>query len=104
MRPSILMPEGLAAVVAARRNDVQKEHQPGARLVSGHDRADDSGRRDRGLRTRQATRWAFAQGMVLPALTLLLRLLTLGSGRTNILFGLVQLVVFAVFVFPVFVP
>ncbi|MDE1937028.1 MAG: hypothetical protein KGI34_23805 [Bradyrhizobium sp.] len=39
-----------------------------------------------------------------PALTLLLRLLTLGSGRTNILFGLVQLVVFAVFVFPVFVP
>ncbi len=41
---------------------------------------------------------------MLPALTLLLRLLTLGSGRTNILFGLVQLVVFAVFVFPVFVP
>ncbi len=40
--------------------------------------------------------------MVLPALTLLLRLLT--RGRTNILFGLVQLVVFAVFVFPVFVP
>jgi Ca2+:H+ antiporter len=42
--------------------------------------------------------------MVLLALTLLLSLLTLGSGRTNILFGLVHLVVFAVFLFLVFVP
>ena len=45
-----------------------------------------------------------AQDMVLLALTLLLGMLTLGSGRTNILFGLVHLVVFAVFVFLVFVP
>ena len=45
-----------------------------------------------------------AQDMVLLALTLLLSLLTLGSGRTNILFGLVHLVVFAVFIFLVFVP
>ena len=45
------------------------------------------------------------QDMVLLALTLLLSLLTLGSsGRTNILFGLVHLVVFAVFMFLVFVP
>lgn len=44
------------------------------------------------------------QDMVLLLLTLLLSLLTLGSGRTNILFGLVHLVVFAVFMFMVFVP
>jgi Ca2+:H+ antiporter len=44
------------------------------------------------------------QDMVLLALTLLLGMLTLGSGRTNILFGLVHLVVFAVFMFLVFVP
>jgi Ca2+:H+ antiporter len=37
-------------------------------------------------------------------LTLLLSLLTFGSGRTNILNGLVHLVVFATFIFFVFVP
>ena len=31
-------------------------------------------------------------------------MLTFGTGRTNILFGLVHIVVFAVFVFMVFVP
>jgi Ca2+:H+ antiporter len=41
---------------------------------------------------------------VLLALTLVLGMLTLGTGRTNILFGLVHLVVFAVFMFLVFVP
>jgi Ca2+:H+ antiporter len=42
--------------------------------------------------------------MVLLALTFVLGMLTFGTGRTNILFGLVHLVVFAVFVFLVFVP
>jgi Ca2+:H+ antiporter len=42
--------------------------------------------------------------MVLLALTLLLAMTTLGNGRTNILFGLVHLVVFTVFMFLVFVP
>jgi len=42
--------------------------------------------------------------MVLLLLTFILSMLTFGTGRTNILFGLVHLVVFAVFVFLVFVP
>ncbi len=42
--------------------------------------------------------------IVLLVLTFLLSMLTFGTGRTNILFGLVHLVVFAVFVFLVFVP
>ena len=37
-------------------------------------------------------------------LTFVLSMLTFVTGRTNILFGLVHLVVFAVFVFLVFVP
>ena len=45
-----------------------------------------------------------AQGMVLLLLTFILSMLTFGTGRTNILFGLVHMVVFAVFVFLVFVP
>ena len=42
--------------------------------------------------------------IVLLLLTFLLSMLTFGTGRTNILFGLLHLVVFAVFVFLVFVP
>ena len=45
-----------------------------------------------------------AQDTVLLALTFILSMLTFGTGRTNILFGLVHLVVFAVFLFLVFVP
>ena len=45
-----------------------------------------------------------AQEMVLLLLTFILSMLTFGTGRTNILFGLVHMVVFAVFVFLVFVP
>jgi Ca2+:H+ antiporter len=41
---------------------------------------------------------------VLLLLTFVLSMLTFGTGRTNILFGLLHLVVFAVFVFLVFVP
>jgi len=44
------------------------------------------------------------RGMVLLLLTCFLSILTFGTGRTNILFGLVHIVVFAVFVFMVFVP
>jgi Ca2+:H+ antiporter len=42
--------------------------------------------------------------MVLLAMTILISMLTLGNGRTNILFGLVHVVVFAVFLFMAFVP
>jgi Ca2+:H+ antiporter len=41
---------------------------------------------------------------LLLALTLFLSVITFGSGRTNILAGLVHLVVFATFVFLVFIP
>ena len=44
------------------------------------------------------------QGMVLLLLTFALSMLTFGTGRTNILFGLVHMVVFAVFLFMVLVP
>jgi Ca2+:H+ antiporter len=41
---------------------------------------------------------------VLLALTLLVSVLTFGTGRTNILYGFVHLVVFATYLFLVFVP
>ena len=44
------------------------------------------------------------QEMVLLMLTFIISMLTFGTGRTNILFGLVHMVVFAVFLFMVFVP
>src|SRR5579863_3026012 len=101
----ILMPEGVSAVAAARRNDLQKS----INLALGSSLA------TIGLTIPAVAIAAYeldkqlvlglpTQDMVLLALTLLLSLLTLGSGRTNILFGLVHLVVFAVFVFLVFVP
>ncbi len=101
----ILMPEGVAAIAAARRNDLQKS----INLALGSSIA------TIGLTIpavavaayvldRQLVLGLSAQDMVLLALTLILGMLTLGSGRTNILFGLVHLVVFAVFLFLVFVP
>ena len=42
--------------------------------------------------------------MVLRVLTFVLSMLTFGTGRTNILFGLVHMVVFAIFLFLLFVP
>jgi Ca2+:H+ antiporter len=101
----ILMPEGVAAIAAARRNDLQKS----INLALGSSIA------TIGLTIpavavaayaldKQLVLGLSAQDMVLLALTLLLAMLTLGSGRTNILFGLVHLVVFAVFMFLVFVP
>jgi Ca2+:H+ antiporter len=101
----ILLPEGVAAIAAARKNDLQKS----INLALGSSLA------TIGLTIPAVAVAAYeldkqlvlglpAQEMVLLALTLLLSLLTLGSGRTNILFGLVHLVVFAVFMFLVFVP
>ena len=101
----ILLPEGVAAIVAARRNDLQKS----INLALGSSLA------TIGLTIPAVDVAAYAldkqlvlglptNEMVLLALTLVLCMLTLGSGRTNILFGLVHLVVFAVFVFLVFVP
>jgi Ca2+:H+ antiporter len=101
----ILLPESVAAVTAARRNDLQKS----INLALGSSLA------TIGLTIPAVAVAAYAldkqlvlgldtQEMVLLVLTFILSMLTFGAGRTNILFGLVHLVVFAVFVFLVFVP
>src|SRR6266853_4207808 len=101
----ILLPEGVAAISAARRNDLQKS----INLALGSSLA------TIGLTVpavavaayaldRQLVLGLDAQAMVLMAMTFILSMLTFGTGRTNILFGLVHMVVFAVFVFLVFVP
>ncbi|MGA9089027.1 MAG: ionic transporter y4hA [Bradyrhizobium sp.] len=101
----ILLPESVAAVGAARKNDLQKS----INLALGSSLA------TIGLTIPAVAVAAYAldkqlvlglpaQHMVLLALTFVLGMLTLGTGRTNILFGLVHLVVFAVFLFLVFVP
>ena len=45
-----------------------------------------------------------AKGQLLLALTLLLSMITLGTGRTTVLQGIVHLVIFAVFLFFAVVP
>ncbi len=101
----ILMPEGVAAIGAARKNDLQKS----INLALGSSLA------TIGLTIPAVAVAAYAldkqlvlglkaQDTVLLLLTFVLSMLTFGSGRTNVLFGLVHLVVFAVFVFLVFVP
>src|SRR3979411_442570 len=101
----ILLPESLAAIAAARKNDLQKS----INLALGSSLA------TIGLTIPAVAVAAYAldkqlvlgldaQAMVLLAMTFILSMLTFGTGRTNILFGLVHLVVFAVFVFLVFAP
>jgi Ca2+:H+ antiporter len=101
----ILLPEGVAAVSAARKNDLQKS----INLALGSSLA------TIGLTVPAVAVAAYAldkqlvlglsnQDMVILFLTFMLSMLTFGTGRTNILFGMVHMVVFAVFVFMVFVP
>ena len=101
----ILLPESVAAIGAARKNELQKS----INLALGSSLA------TIGLTIPAVAIAAYAldkqlvlgvpaEETVLLALTLVLCMLTLGGGRTNILFGLVHLVVFAVFLFLVFVP
>ena len=101
----ILLPESVAAIAAARGNDLQKS----INLALGSSLA------TIGLTIPAVAVVAYvldkqlvlglnAQEMVLLVLTFILSMLTFGTGRTNILFGLVHVVVFAVFVFLVFVP
>jgi len=101
----ILLPECVAAVGAARKNDLQKS----INLALGSS-----------IATIGLTIPAVAvaarimgkelvlglpeQNVVELLLTFILSMLTFGTGRTNILFGLVHMVVFAVFVLMVFVP
>jgi Ca2+:H+ antiporter len=101
----ILLPESVAAISAARKNDLQKS----INLALGSSLA------TIGLTIPAVAEAAYAldktlvlgleqREMVLLAMTLVLSMLTFGTGRTNILFGLVHTLVFAVFVFMVFVP
>ena len=101
----ILLPESLAAIAAARKNDLQKS----INLALGSSLA------TIGLTIPAVAVAAYAldkqlvlglniQEMVLLVLTFVLSMLTFGTGRTNILFGLVHMVVFAIFIFLVFVP
>lgn len=101
----ILLPESVAAVSAARRNDLQKS----INLALGSSIA------TIGLTVPAVAVAAYAldkqlvlglgnQEMLILLLTFMLSMLTFGTGRTNILFGMVHMVVFAVFVFMVFVP
>ncbi len=101
----ILLPESVAAVAAARQNDLQKS----INLALGSSLA------TIGLTVPAVSVAAFAldkqlvlglsgQNTVELLLTFVLSILTFGTGRTNMLFGLVHMVVFAVFVFLVFVP
>src|SRR6266567_1872029 len=101
----ILMPEGVSAIAAARKNDLQKS----INLALGSSLA------TIGLTFPAVgiATYAINQPLVLGLnpqstallfLTFLLSMLTFGTGRTNVLFGLVHMVVFAVYVFMVFVP
>jgi Ca2+:H+ antiporter len=101
----ILLPESVAAISAARKNDLQKS----INLALGSSLA------TIGLTIPAVAVAAYAldkqlvlglnpQEVVLLLLTFMLSMLTFGTGRTNILLGLVHVVVFAVFVFMVFVP
>ena len=101
----ILLPEGVAAVGAARKNDLQKS----INLALGSSLA------TIGLTVPAVAVVAYALDkqlvlglnapeMVLLVLTFVISMLTFGTGRTNILFGLVHMLVFAVFLFMVFVP
>ena len=101
----ILLPESVAAVAAARHNNLQKSINlalgsslatigltiPAVAVVAT-------------VLDKQLVLGLNTQDMVLLVLTFLLSMLTFVTGRTNIMFGLIHLVVFAIFVFLVFVP
>ena len=101
----VLLPETVAALRAARRNELQKS----LNLALGSSLA------TIGLTIPAVAVLAIALGQrlelgvdmadtVLLVLTFAISLVTFGGGRTNILPGFVHLVLFAVFVFMVFVP
>ncbi len=101
----ILLPESVAAVAAARKNDLQKS----INLALGSSLA------TIGLTVPAVAIATYvldkklvlgleARDVLLLVMTMLVSMLTFGTGRTNVLFGLVHLLVFAVFIFLVLVP
>lgn len=101
----VLMPEGLAALRAARMNRLQTSMNLalGSALASigltVHAVAAASLLLDQPLALGLSSK-----DSVLLALTLLVSVITLGTGRTTILQGFVHLVIFAEFVFLAVVP
>ncbi|CCE11664.1 putative ionic transporter y4hA [Bradyrhizobium sp. STM 3843] len=101
----ILLPESVAAISAARANDLQKS----INLALGSSLATigltiPAVAAAASALDKQLVLGLDSQGMVLLLLTFALSMLTFGTGRTNILFGLVHMVVFAVFLLLLFVP
>lgn len=101
----ILLPESVAAIAAARNNELQKS----INLALGSSLA------TIGLTIPAVAAAAYvldktlvlglaSREVVLLAMTLVLSMLTFGTGRTNVLFGVVHVLVFAVFLLMVFVP
>lgn len=101
----ILMPESVAALSAARNNDLQKS----INLALGSSLA------TIGLTVPVVAVAAYVlkeslvlglepRDMVLLAMTLLVSMMTFATGRTNVLFGFVHLLIFAVYLFFVLVP
>ena len=101
----ILLPESVAALSAARKNDLQKS----INLALGSSLA------TIGLTIPAVAGAAYlldktlvlgleSRDIVLLVMTMFVSMMTFGTGRTNILFGLVHLVIFATFLLLVFVP
>ena len=101
----VLLPESVAAISAARHNDLQKSinHALGSSLatigLTIPAVAEAATIMDKPLELGLS-----AQKMILLGMTFLLSMLTFGTGRTNILFGMIHIVVFAIYIFMVFVP
>ena len=101
----VLLPESIAAIAAARKNDLQKS----INLALGSSLA------TIGLTIPAVATAAYvldktlvlgleSREVVLLVMTLVLSMLTFATGRTNILFGMVHILVFAIFLLMVFVP
>lgn len=101
----VLLPESIAAIAAARKNQMQKS----INLALGSSLA------TIGLTIPAVAIAAYfldktlvlglaSREVVLLVMTLILSMLTFGTGRTNMLFGVVHILVFAIFLLMVFVP
>jgi Ca2+:H+ antiporter len=101
----ILLPESVAAVQAARRDELQKS----INLALGSSLA------TIGMTVPAVAAMSMILGqqlvlgldgkaILLLTLTLLISVLTFGTGRTNILYGFIHLVIFGTFLFLTFVP
>lgn len=101
----VLLPESLAALKAARRNRLQTS----LNLALGSALASIGLTIPAVAFVAVATGWTLVlglnlKGMVLLLLSLLVATLSLGTGRTTVLQGIVHLVIFAVYLFTTIVP